>query len=659
MKVALTPVLGLPEYSGWSQVFHSPQKRVVCVVTVVGSDAANVGLELLETLQNSSLETAAEFHQVLELLLKRAEEKDSNLQLSCSFREREKEAVIFATYHSLVLLKRDQKVGVLLQSQDKLTLIEGSISLGDRVVLLSNGASAFAQEIEQKLKFGYDTDSIVTSLIPQIHRLENSSLCGIAFLQIDQREEVKEEKFDPKPKLKISDDESEEDDSFDKLFNLETKDLEIDGNLDKSEKNKINFLAKLPKFKSQKLLSVFGLLVRLIKRLIYFVLDSLKKLVSKDGAYLGQEERKKKIIRVALLVLLVVVPISGFFVINWQNKKTQSRDLDEYMLPLLERVESAKQVVQDDPIQARSDIEISLEEIEVLKKKFESKKYAQKIILEEEGKIKVFFEEISGKEEFSELVTFFDLRLIDAGSDFISNSVDLFGDTAVFLDKDKNDLLTLNLESKEGKKIDLAEELKPRVISFDGEDIFILGSGIFSYDLNSDESRNLRDEGDSNREAKFINYFADFVYVFNVSKRNIYRYSPGENANYSDPIGWLKDKQGLDFETVNGMQIDGDVWLSTNVGEIKRYVRGNIGEFEIRGLKEAFSSSIYLFTKEGLENLYVLEPEKNRLVVITKDGDFVKEIKSSTLASATMIIVSEARAKAYAVSGSLLYEIEL
>jgi len=76
-------------------------------------------------------------------------------------------------------------------------------------------------------------------------------------------------------------------------------------------------------------------------------------------------------------------------------------------------------------------------------------------------------------------------------------------------------------------------------------------------------------------------------------------------------------------------------------------------------LAEPFGSAITLFTKEDYEYLYVLEPTGNRLVMITKEGEFYKEVKSESLASTTRIIVDEENKKAYAISGAEVFEVGL
>jgi len=66
-----------------------------------------------------------------------------------------------------------------------------------------------------------------------------------------------------------------------------------------------------------------------------------------------------------------------------------------------------------------------------------------------------------------------------------------------------------------------------------------------------------------------------------------------------------------------------------------------------------------LFTHSDYDNIYLLEPSSNRLIVITKGGDFVKEIKSASLAAASGLVVSESLNKAIVISGSLVFEVGL
>jgi hypothetical protein len=66
-----------------------------------------------------------------------------------------------------------------------------------------------------------------------------------------------------------------------------------------------------------------------------------------------------------------------------------------------------------------------------------------------------------------------------------------------------------------------------------------------------------------------------------------------------------------------------------------------------------------MFTQEELENVYFLEPTESRVVITSKDGVFIREVTSSSLAAASHIIVSTDETKLLAISGSTVYLIEL
>jgi hypothetical protein len=76
-------------------------------------------------------------------------------------------------------------------------------------------------------------------------------------------------------------------------------------------------------------------------------------------------------------------------------------------------------------------------------------------------------------------------------------------------------------------------------------------------------------------------------------------------------------------------------------------------------MEEQFSSTVFLFTQEDTTNLYALEPEKKRVVIISKTGQFIREVRSDSLTSATNFFVSEQAGKVFAVSGSIVYEVAL
>jgi hypothetical protein len=165
------------------------------------------------------------------------------------------------------------------------------------------------------------------------------------------------------------------------------------------------------------------------------------------------------------------------------------------------------------------------------------------------------------------------------------------------------------------------------------------------------------DEGDSNRAAELLETYAGYIYVLNPERREIYRYAQQE-AGYSDPIGWVSGAVSFDYQDVSSWAIDGEIWVATQQGGLHRLASGAEQELTVTGLDQPFTSSLKIFTDENLEELYVLEPNQERLVVLNKEGQFLRELRSASLATTTDLFVSES-GQVFTVSGSIIYALEL
>jgi hypothetical protein len=155
-----------------------------------------------------------------------------------------------------------------------------------------------------------------------------------------------------------------------------------------------------------------------------------------------------------------------------------------------------------------------------------------------------------------------------------------------------------------------------------------------------------------------IEFFEGYLYVFNPEQRNIYRYVIREDG-LSEPIGWLTNKQGLDFAAVTSFMVDGQIWLADKNGVIWKYEKGEPLNFDVTGLENPLGESIQLYANQNTEYLYVLEPAKESLLVLSKEGELIKQISSPTLASTTNFVVDEETQRAFVISGSIIYTINL
>jgi hypothetical protein len=327
--------------------------------------------------------------------------------------------------------------------------------------------------------------------------------------------------------------------------------------------------------------------------------------------------------------------------------------------PALNLLDEAKNTMDHDIVLSRDKTAEAIEIMIAEQKELEHQRFTQRYFEKNLEEAREFYTEISGLIEVAQLDIFFDLREIS--SNFLISRAVINNQNLFLLDKEERQIINLEINSKQANKIhENDQEIRDMAASDD--QLFLLSNGIHSLNVTQIESfpglTELKNEGDSDRDALFINQYQGYLYVFNPSKRNIYRYIIREEG-LSEPIGWLTNKQNIKFDQITSVAIDGRIWLSDNTGSIIKLERGEPIEFNISGLEESLGNSIRIYADATTSFLYVLDPQKSRVVILSDEGDFIKQITSPSLASVTEMIVNEQEEQIYAISGSIVYLVNL
>lgn len=742
-KVRVTPIIGLPQFNGWSQVVESPPHssvKTVLSVAIEGTQAGNVGRDIANYFSAQVVQTLEEFHLLLEEIINQAIEND--VRILCSAGYFSGENCAYATFNGAVLLKRNDKIGTILSSGNQLKLITGKVSLQDAVVFSTLPSASFFSEIELKFEQGYDIDTIVTSVVPGLHSEENSSLSSLAFVTFEEYSQkearlVQAEKVQPhiSPSSEYASKSAEVSGQSTVLHQAASSERQTespipnkqnpladtsdarDSGTESSEDTLVasslaasleepvkpesgkgfDFVAILSTIVSKigAVLKIVAAAVSVVFRRARPVLVSFAGTLSSGGknafqkmksggkgldvtaaigdtgkafrsmlpnhdVYIETADSKKiRNIRIAVVVISVLLVV-GIGMVLFVSKRNAERDAAQTALaPYASRVEEVQRRVDSDPVAAREEVQAILRELEDLQAEQESNSLFYDIVSARREEIESLYQEISGRDELQELPVFYDLRLVS--SDFIASKVLRQGQTLYFFDIEQKTLVTLESNSKRAGKFDVSVDTIRDAVMFDEAPLVLTQAGIGSLSI-SEESVNFEEviaEGDSNREATLVASFDPYVYVVNPEKRNIYRYADSDEG-FSDPIGWIQSvAQGLDFASISSIAIDGDVWLGTKTGELFKFTRGSAQDFEIRGLDTPFNSTVFVHTSSESDRLFILEPQNSRIVILQKNGDFIKEISNTSLGSVTDIVADETESALYAVSGSVVFKLDI
>lgn len=597
---------GPPSPLATSIVAHT-HEGVIVTFSLSGPDAQTIAEGIEQKIKHTKIDSPTSFLSLLE----RIKEQWGELfgELSALFVQGEKTYLV--CFNGEVWLHRGQKFGRVLKSADELKVVEGRALEGDTYYCITQSAGVALSEHFLKVgEGGFPAENLfeyINSDTLYAGLLDRSAVAAIKLVQKAETNPIVTQALGKVPSAQIS-------------------------------ARVIPFLKR-----------VASNTQALIKNLptLFIQLKQLR------NTHISRESRQK--IAVGLIAIcLVLAIIAGFFF--WRS--SENRKGQAFLTPFQLRLADMRSLAETDSVAARDQTLTLQQEFDSAKGNFEKGLFTRNSIQTFSSQLNAFVKEVSGKVELQTLPIFYDFRLVR--SDFIATRADMEENIAVFLDQEKQVAISLSVDTKQQTLLPIGQYPVLKDVSFSAQQLYLLADGVYQFPIDSkNEPTKIIEEGDSNRDGKFLRIFGEYFYVFNPEKRNMFRYVIGDDDKASQPIGWFQDKKDLDFPSVNALAVDGTVWMGTDQGQILKYERGNPVDFAVQGMQDPFSSSLKVFTKENVDSIFVLESGKGRAVRILKDGTFVKEIQSPSLGAATEILYSPLTNKAYAVAGSLVYELSL
>lgn len=161
--------------------------------------------------------------------------------------------------------------------------------------------------------------------------------------------------------------------------------------------------------------------------------------------------------------------------------------------------------------------------------------------------------------------------------------------------------------------------------------------------------------------------FGDITDITSYGTRYIYFLKPSENkivrvtrttAGLATQVSWIKESSA-NIQKAISLAIDGSIYVLGSDGVIQKFLNGTHDDFTMPTLKTPLSKPTKIVTNENLKNLYVLDPENKRIVILKKTGAFVKELTAENFSTLKDIVVDEAKSVVYAASGSAVYTFPL
>ncbi len=156
--------------------------------------------------------------------------------------------------------------------------------------------------------------------------------------------------------------------------------------------------------------------------------------------------------------------------------------------------------------------------------------------------------------------------------------------------------------------------------------------------------------------VKDMDTYSQKLYVLDEGKNEIYKYTYS-TASFGSPAAWLSEDE--DLVGNEGITVDGNVWLFARDGKISKFFKGKKEVFNLRGAYEPISDQTSLYTSDELNNIYLLDKEKNRGLIANKQGKVGKQLLGDGVDKIISIMPNANETELYIMTESRVYRIEL
>jgi len=361
-----------------------------------------------------------------------------------------------------------------------------------------------------------------------------------------------------------------------------------------------------------------------------------------------ESEKKKKTTLSIGIILLILLATSIVFGTKQKQKTDRMRKFEEEFSQAKHNYEEALSLFTLNPTRSRElfvSSEVSVRGM--LDGGFDESELRQleKNIDENKGKILGVYETLL--EEFADVKLVTDI--------FNGEKMALSEDKIYILDPQGEKVVAARIDTKGAEVIAGPSQVRSAedIASYSGLVYLLKDDGI--YEVLRDQEKVI----DKQWAGEILIFsFAGNIYVLEKGAGSIGRFVRGE-TRFSDKSEWLASGVSSDFSQAVDWVIDGAIWILKDDGTIEKYLQGNPQSFSGKGASPEVEKPKAIFASDETRFLYVLEPDKNRVVVFTKEGEFAAQYLSENLKDMKDLVVSESRGKAFLLKGDKLYSIDL
>lgn len=253
---------------------------------------------------------------------------------------------------------------------------------------------------------------------------------------------------------------------------------------------------------------------------------------------------------------------------------------------------------------------------------------------------------------------YYDMNLIKKGG--TADDFALSGNILAISDSSTQTVYRMDIVYKNTRIVGGAESAKGILsIAIHGDTLYTLAQdGITKFQETEQKSSVvIKNNGSWSQPVSLVSYGGN-LYILDAGKSRIWKYVATEKA-FSDIREYLNPDTLPDLSRAINIAIDGSVWLGTTTGKILRFTQGKETTFLPVGVDPGFGAKLFVYTSDEVKNVYVLDAQNSRVVVLDHDGIYVAQYRFDAALAPSRMVVSEAQKKILFIAGGKIYSINL
>lgn len=227
---------------------------------------------------------------------------------------------------------------------------------------------------------------------------------------------------------------------------------------------------------------------------------------------------------------------------------------------------------------------------------------------------------------------------------------------------DNNTVYTVNTLNKTTSTVSngstgLTSFVKGIDFPLDNSITFITSSGELGSFSTKDKTITKIDAKLNGTPKDIASYGSRYLYALMPATNEIVKLTKSFSG-FGQPSSWLK-KTSTSLADAVSLAVDGNVYVLRQNGVIVRFLKGTENALQQPSLTKPFVNPTKIYTTEALTNIYILEGSQKRIVVIDKNGTFVKELISDSFQNANDFLVDESLKQGFVTVGTKVFSFPL